>query len=253
MRHPPIATGATPQATPPELILRSPDELGEAYLDALKAFLNCRSRGIEPPPPLVEAWDHFYGFYAPRLQAFLKRSGLTEADRHDCFQDVWKEVVAGLGRFRHDPSRGLLSTWLMTLARNKAADSTRRRSRRPAQSLAEDDAQLPPDRGLDPAAEYERRRTQDQVRRVLVELAGQVSQISFQVLYLRWIEGRPTAEVAAALELTPRQVRFRTCRMMRKLRALFQRSNEWDSSIEDQNDLARNTSSDPASKQVGER
>jgi RNA polymerase sigma factor (sigma-70 family) len=252
MRHPPIATRATPAGTPPERIEQSPDELGEGFLDTLKAFLECRSRGIEPPPPLVEAWDHFYGFYAPRLQAFLKRAGLTEADRNDCFQDVWKEVVAGLGRFHHDPSRGLLSTWLMTLARHKAADLNRRRSRHPAERLAEDDAHAPLDPGLDPAAEYERRRTQDQVRRVLADLSGQVSQLSFQVLYLRWIEGWPTTEVADALDLSPRQVRFRTSRMKRKFRELFQRSNERDSRDEDPNGLARNTSSAPTSNQIGE-
>jgi DNA-directed RNA polymerase specialized sigma24 family protein len=62
------------------------------------------------------------------------------------------------------------------------------------------------------------------VRSVLVELSGQVSRTSFQVLYLRWIEGLPTAEVAAALELTPQQVRFRTHRMKLKIRRMLERS-----------------------------
>jgi DNA-directed RNA polymerase specialized sigma24 family protein len=117
----------------------------------------------------------------------------------------------------------------MTLDRNKAADSNRRRTRHPAESLVEDGAHAPLDPGLGPAAEYERRRTRDRVRRILVKLSGQVSQISFQVLYRRWIEGQPTAEVAAALDLTPSQVRFRTHRMKQKFRDLFERSNEWES------------------------
>ena len=80
------------------------------------------------------------------------------------------------------------------------------------------------DPGLDPAAAYERRQTLAQVRSALAQLSSEVSPKSYQVLYLRWIEGRPTAEVAAALALTPGQVRFRTYRMKRKVRDLLERS-----------------------------
>jgi DNA-directed RNA polymerase specialized sigma24 family protein len=112
----------------------------------------------------------------------------------------------------------------MTLARNKAVDVIRSRNRHVLESLREHDAVTAMDPGLDPAAEYERLRIRAQVRSVLAELSNQVSRTSFQVAYLRWIEGRPTAEVAANLALTPAQVRFRTCRMKRKVRELLERS-----------------------------
>ena len=112
----------------------------------------------------------------------------------------------------------------MTLARNKAVDAIRRRSRHAFESLGEGDAVAVRDPGPDPADAYERSRTQGQVRSVLAELSSRVSPTSFQVLYLRWIEGRTTSEVADALELTPDQVRFRAHRMKRKVRDLLERS-----------------------------
>ncbi len=126
---------------------------------------------------------------------------------------------------------------MMTLARNKAVDSIRRRNRHVSKNLGDNEAIGRPDPNLDPAAEYERRRTLAQVRKVLLELSNQVSQTSFQVLYQRWIEGRPTAEVAAALELTPDQVRFRTHRMKRKFRDLLQQSMDRD--VDDDNPRSR--------------
>jgi len=54
----------------------------------LRAYLECRCRNVDPPPPLAEAWDRFYDLYAPRIRAFLRRFGLPEADREDCLQDV---------------------------------------------------------------------------------------------------------------------------------------------------------------------
>jgi DNA-directed RNA polymerase specialized sigma24 family protein len=64
------------------------------------------------------------------------------------------------------------------------------------------------------------------VRGVLAELSGRVSACSYQILHLRWIEGRPLPEIAAALGLTPAQVRFRHHRVKQKFRRLFvERSN----------------------------
>jgi DNA-directed RNA polymerase specialized sigma24 family protein len=64
---------------------------------------------------------------------------------------------------------------------------------------------------------------QVQVRTALARLAKQVSATSFQVLYLRWIEGRTFLEIADALDLMPDQVRFRHHRMKQKFRELFER------------------------------
>jgi DNA-directed RNA polymerase specialized sigma24 family protein len=67
---------------------------------------------------------------------------------------------------------------------------------------------------------------QDQVRRVLAVLAARVSARSYQVLYLRRIEGRTVSEIAVALGLRPEQVRLRDFRMMQRFRELFERASD---------------------------
>jgi len=54
---------------------------------------------------------------------------------------------------------------------------------------------------------------------LLVDLAKRVSPVNHRLLILRWIEGRPLAEVARILKLSEKQVTYRQQRLFRKLRA----------------------------------
>lgn len=169
MRHLPIVASSPVAAPRRGMTAPSPDNLDEIFLDEIKFYLQLRSQGIDPPPPLVEAWNRFYEFHAPRIQSFLKGWKLPEADRSDCFQEVWKDVVTKLAHFRQDPGRGRFSTWLLTLARNKAVDSIRRRNRHVFERLEDHAVSTPWDPNPDPADLYESHRLRDRVRRVLAD------------------------------------------------------------------------------------
>lgn len=69
-------------------------------------------------------FDHF----APRVKAFLIKSGAAPSVAEDCAQDV----MVTLWRKAHlfDPSRASVSTWVFTIARNRRIDLIRR-DRRP--------------------------------------------------------------------------------------------------------------------------
>jgi RNA polymerase sigma-70 factor (ECF subfamily) len=189
----------------------------------LQDFLGYCSRHVEPPTALAKVWEDFYERYSFRIGAFLRRYRLSEAERADCLQDVWSEVVAHLVDFPYDPRRGRLSTWLMTVARNRTVDAIRHR-RRFATGLLTDAVELP-DQDADPAAACDRHSARDRVQSALAELSDEVPALSYQVLYQRVIDGRTGAEVAETLGLTPEQVRFRLLRTKRKLRKLLQRSS----------------------------
>ena len=145
---------------------------------------------------------------------------MPTADLDDCVQEVWAELVTLVRGRRYDPQRGRFRTWLYTIVHSKATDLLRRRLRHPTESLGGRAAALG-SREAGPAAEGERRSQQEAVWRVLAVLRRRVSERSYRVLYLRWIEGWTTREVAVALGLTSAQVRSRDHRMKGKCRSLF--------------------------------
>ena len=66
--------------------------------------------------------------FAPRIKAFLMKSGASAALAEECAQDV----MATLWQKSHlfDPSRASVATWVFTIARNRRIDALRK-SRRP--------------------------------------------------------------------------------------------------------------------------
>jgi RNA polymerase sigma factor (sigma-70 family) len=211
-----------PDEGPPAMVATSPPDRDDLLCEQLGIYLDCRSRNVDPPAPLAEAWDRFYLSHTPRIRAFLRKSALPESDREDCLQCVWIEVVAHLAALPYDRSRGRLSTWLLTVARNRSVDMLRRRRRLFTGLVEALDALVDPCPG--PIAAYECHSTRARVKCVLAELSAEASKLNYQVFHQRMIDNRPCAEVAAKLGLTPEQVRFRLHRMKRKFRDLFDRS-----------------------------
>ena len=74
------------------------------------------------------AFVDLFRYFAPRVKAFLMRSGADAAMAEECAQEVLATVWRKASQF--DPSRASVATWIFTIARNKQIDVLRR-SRRP--------------------------------------------------------------------------------------------------------------------------
>lgn len=72
----------------------------------------------------AELFDHF----APRVKAFLMKSGATASLAEECAQDVMATVWHKASLF--DPARASVATWIFTIARNRRIDALRK-ARRP--------------------------------------------------------------------------------------------------------------------------
>lgn len=74
------------------------------------------------------AFAALFRHFAPRIKAFLMKSGANQAMAEECTQDV----MATLWHKSHmfDPTRASVATWIFTIARNRRIDAIRR-SRRP--------------------------------------------------------------------------------------------------------------------------
>jgi RNA polymerase sigma factor (sigma-70 family) len=74
------------------------------------------------------AFAALFRHFAPRVKAFLMKSGADAALAEECAQDV----MATLWQKAHlfDPSRASVATWVFTIARNRRIDALRK-ARRP--------------------------------------------------------------------------------------------------------------------------
>jgi RNA polymerase sigma-70 factor (ECF subfamily) len=73
------------------------------------------------------AFAELFAHFAPRVKAFLIRSGADNGLAEECAQ----EVMATLWQKAHlfDPARASVSTWVFTIARNRRIDALRRQRR----------------------------------------------------------------------------------------------------------------------------
>lgn len=68
-----------------------------------------------------------YRLHAPAVLGYLRSQGVPDAD--DVLSEAFLQVARSLPRFKGDDEH--LRAWIFTIARNRAIDGHRRRSRRP--------------------------------------------------------------------------------------------------------------------------
>ena len=84
----------------------------------------------------TSAFEELFNHFAPRVKAFLMKSGADSQMAEECSQ----EVMATVWRKAHlfDPSRASASTWIFTIARNKKIDAIRKQNRPEPEQLYPD-------------------------------------------------------------------------------------------------------------------
>ena len=84
----------------------------------------------------ISAFEELFNHFAPRVKAFLMKSGADPQMAEECSQ----EVMATVWRKAHlfDPSRASASTWIFTIARNKKIDAIRKQNRPEPEQLYPD-------------------------------------------------------------------------------------------------------------------
>ena len=96
----------------------------------------------------------------------------------------------------------------------------RREARRPTEPLTQAAFGQADISSEDPAHSFSRKLDIQTVRDALESLRSSTSDENYQILYLRHVEGRDVADVAATLGISSHQVWSREHRMKQKLRAI---------------------------------
>lgn len=151
-----------------------------------------------------------------RLWAVCRRIAGNDADAADALQEAMVLIVRRLGSF---DGRSRFTTWAHRVATNACLDELRRRGRRPAPGLPDDD----PDLG-DGAVTVDAGEAVDErvTSRLSIDDALAALPDEFRVpVVLRDVVGHDYAEIADILDLAPGTVRSRISRGRKRLAELL--------------------------------
>ena len=155
----------------------------------------------------TSAFEELFNHFAPRVKAFLMKSGADPQMAEECSQ----EVMATVWRKAHlfDPARASVSTWIFTIARNKKIDAIRKLNRpEPEQLYPEQDYEPDQEEVVELQQETERLATAlgelPEKQRVLIEKAylGELSHIE-----IAEITGLPLGTIKSRIRLALEKLR----------------------------------------------
>jgi RNA polymerase sigma-70 factor, ECF subfamily len=149
--------------------------------------------------------------------ALLRYLHVMTPDAEDVAGDTWLQVVKGLPGFRGEEEA--FRAWLFTIARHRAVDAGRSRSRRPDVPLAEPQAeeQLAAPDTAELALEAISTRW-------VLELIKNLPREHAEIIMLRVVAGLEAADVARIVGKTPGAVRVTAHRALRRLADLAERA-----------------------------
>ncbi|MFZ5779129.1 MAG: sigma-70 family RNA polymerase sigma factor [Pseudomonadota bacterium] len=159
-----------------------------------------------------QAYARLYSYFAPRVTAFLRKSGLPGNTAEEIAQEVMLAVWRKASYF--DPSRAGAATWIFTIARNRRIDHLRRS--RVAVALETDlpEESEPPPSGEAFLLAAEREAS---VRAALETLSEEQA----MVVRLSFFSEKPHSEIARELGLPLGTVKSRVRLALGRLRTLL--------------------------------
>jgi len=163
-----------------------------------------------------EAFASLFQYFAPRLKAWLMKSGATAAAAEDFAQDTLLTVWRKADLF--DARKARASTWIFTIARNRRLDMMRRDGRAaqlPEITFVDEDVERPDDILV----------ASDEARRVRQALA-QLKPDQVEILKLAYFADHPHSAIAQQLDLPLGTVKSRIRNAVIKLRALLEIQKE---------------------------
>lgn len=156
-----------------------------------------------------QAFGALFGHFAPRIKAYLMRSG-SDADQaeelvQECMTIVWRKADS------FDPAQASVATWMFTIARNKRIDGYRR-ARRP--ELDPEDPALLPEAETPADRVVEASQVADRLARAMATLPVEQA----EMLRMAFYEDKAHSEIAAETNLPLGTVKSRLRLAMGRMR-----------------------------------
>ncbi len=158
-----------------------------------------------------EAWSRFVHLYTPLFFSWGVKLGLQHSDVADLVQDVMALLVGKFPAFQYDSSRKFRA-WLRTVFVNRQRERCRKRT----ETTVGDSMVF---RNLEDSADVDDRADQRLlVMRGLELIRGEFSPAFWAAFQEHCQNGRPAAEVAASLGISPGTVYVAKARILSRLR-----------------------------------
>jgi RNA polymerase sigma-70 factor (ECF subfamily) len=159
------------------------------------------------PDALRTLYERYGGIVFGMTYRLLGDRQTAEECTQDVFVSVWRTARG------FDPDRARVSTWLMSIARNRAIDATRRRAARPVDPYEE---VVSVDESPDTA---ELVSSADEASRVAAAMA-ELPDVQREALSLAYFDGLSHTEIAERLHLPVGTVKGRIRLALDRLRAI---------------------------------
>jgi RNA polymerase sigma-70 factor (ECF subfamily) len=171
------------------------------------------------------AWDRLVHLYTPLVCHWCQRAGLQPADVQDVGQEVFKAVWRTIQTFRRDHPGDSFRGWLRTITRSKIADFYRRQHAQAA-AVGGSEAltqayEVPQPRWDDSDGEPDQAEASLLYQRAVELIRAAFSEKTWLAFQAYVLEGRPPAEVAAALEMSVAAVYTAKSRVLKRLHDEF--------------------------------
>jgi len=207
------AQRSRPAGAYPQLLIRT------------QAYLKARADNFEPGSVQHEAWERFFRIHEPFIRHSVAAWHLQPWDAEECVQMIWVEIIRKLPELKFDPRLGTFRGWLATVIRRQVCHFLAGEKRRRLPVLTIEESVVPGDESDDPAELAMRRESRLLVQRMIQDLRREVSETSYQVMYLHCVKGLDYSEIATQLDLTQQEVRYRYHRMKQKIEQFAVRSS----------------------------
>lgn len=161
------------------------------------------------------AFAALFEFFAPRIKAFMQRSGASEAKAEELAQETMLAVWRKAALF--DPASAGAAAWIFTIARNLRIDAHRRERRGGVIETSDVEIEFQIDDSPQPDALLATTQSEERVRSALTKLSDD----QMRVVELSFFEERAHAEIAEILEIPLGTVKSRLRLAMSRLRNLL--------------------------------
>ena len=176
-----------------------------------------------------EAWEEFMAIYEPLVYRLARGKGFQDADAREIVQEVMVSVSGAVNRWTPDPEKGRFRDWLFRIARNLMIKYLTRRKYKPLGTGDSQFQRIMDEKGGTEAEET--RELQKEYEKEMFQWAGAqvrqlVSEKTWKAFWATGVEGKPIAEVAQDLGMTPGAVYIARSRVIGRLQEFLSTREE---------------------------